>query len=257
VNKKMKKILLGFVAFVLLGLSVGTVYAAHYTLGGDASIVPGGNPGNAAQLVSDTTLPNGYSSVDVSPENPVAWSDLDTLSLDYNVTDDDCGGGSPRVSLGVDTNDDGDADGYVHIAIGPSPSYTNCTPGWQTTGNLIGNEDAGRYDFSQFGGSTFTTYSNAPASVLAGDVVEVFVPVDASWSADATGGDNEQTVLVDNLLVNTHLTTFDPVLVGPPTSKDECKDGGWMTFNNPTFKNQGDCVSYNQSNPNAEGNKTK
>jgi hypothetical protein len=32
--------------------------------------------------------------------------------------------------------------------------------------------------------------------------------------------------------------------VGPPTSKDACKNGGWKTFNNPTFKNQGQCVSY-------------
>jgi hypothetical protein len=40
-------------------------------------------------------------------------------------------------------------------------------------------------------------------------------------------------------------TTYDfENLVGPPTSKDECKNGGWQTFNNPTFKNQGDCVSY-------------
>ena len=29
-----------------------------------------------------------------------------------------------------------------------------------------------------------------------------------------------------------------------PTSKDQCKNGGWRTFTNPTFKNQGDCVSY-------------
>jgi hypothetical protein len=28
----------------------------------------------------------------------------------------------------------------------------------------------------------------------------------------------------------------------PPTSKDECKDGGWQTYG--IFKNQGDCVSY-------------
>jgi hypothetical protein len=30
----------------------------------------------------------------------------------------------------------------------------------------------------------------------------------------------------------------------PPTSKDQCKKDGWKSFNNPTFKNQGDCVSY-------------
>jgi hypothetical protein len=30
----------------------------------------------------------------------------------------------------------------------------------------------------------------------------------------------------------------------PPTTKDQCKKDGWKSFNNPTFKNQGDCVSY-------------
>jgi hypothetical protein len=33
-------------------------------------------------------------------------------------------------------------------------------------------------------------------------------------------------------------------LVGPPTTKEQCKDGGWKTFNSPSFKNQGDCVSF-------------
>jgi hypothetical protein len=28
-----------------------------------------------------------------------------------------------------------------------------------------------------------------------------------------------------------------------PTSKDQCKNGGWQTFNDPTFKNQGECVA--------------
>ena len=31
---------------------------------------------------------------------------------------------------------------------------------------------------------------------------------------------------------------------GSPTNKDECKKGGWQTFDNPSFKNQGDCVSF-------------
>lgn len=43
----------------------------------------------------------------------------------------------------------------------------------------------------------------------------------------------------------------DPVLVGPPTNMDQCKKDGWKTFNNPTFKNQGACISYVQSNENA------
>ena len=29
-----------------------------------------------------------------------------------------------------------------------------------------------------------------------------------------------------------------------PTDKDQCKKGGWMTFNSPSFPDQGTCVSY-------------
>jgi hypothetical protein len=32
--------------------------------------------------------------------------------------------------------------------------------------------------------------------------------------------------------------------VGPPTTKAQCKNGGWRNFTNPTFKNQGQCVSF-------------
>ncbi len=36
---------------------------------------------------------------------------------------------------------------------------------------------------------------------------------------------------------------FEPP-IGPPLDKTECMAGGWMTFNTPTFRNQGDCVSF-------------
>ena len=41
-------------------------------------------------------------------------------------------------------------------------------------------------------------------------------------------------------------TTYDfEPLVGPPTTKDSCKNGGWSTFDLPRlFKNQGDCIQY-------------
>lgn len=29
-----------------------------------------------------------------------------------------------------------------------------------------------------------------------------------------------------------------------PTSKEQCKNGGWATFTNPTFMNQGQCIAY-------------
>jgi hypothetical protein len=36
---------------------------------------------------------------------------------------------------------------------------------------------------------------------------------------------------------------FEPTVPGP-TDKSQCKNGGWKNFNNPAFKNQGQCVEY-------------
>lgn len=36
-----------------------------------------------------------------------------------------------------------------------------------------------------------------------------------------------------------------------PSNKEACKKDGWKDFNNPTFKNQGACVSFVQANENA------
>jgi hypothetical protein len=33
-------------------------------------------------------------------------------------------------------------------------------------------------------------------------------------------------------------------LGSPPSNKDQCKKDGWKAFNNPAFKNQGDCISF-------------
>ena len=39
--------------------------------------------------------------------------------------------------------------------------------------------------------------------------------------------------------------TATPAGVGPPTSKNQCKKGGWRAFTIPrTFKNQGDCIQF-------------
>jgi hypothetical protein len=33
-------------------------------------------------------------------------------------------------------------------------------------------------------------------------------------------------------------------VTGTPTTKDQCKHGGWKSFTSPSFKNQGQCVSW-------------
>ncbi|MDX6582655.1 MAG: large repetitive protein [Solirubrobacterales bacterium] len=66
------------------------------------------------------------------------------------------------------------------------------------------------------------------------------------YSDGGSGGTDtfrKDTVWAPNGTVAFQIKAAAP-LVGPPTDKDLCKKDGWMTFNNPSFKNQGDCVSY-------------
>jgi hypothetical protein len=57
--------------------------------------------------------------------------------------------------------------------------------------------------------------------------------------------ENGKTVTAEN----TNLTGDASILlnttppVTTPTMKDQCKNGGWKTFTNPSFKNQGQCVA--------------
>lgn len=153
-----------------------------------------------------------FGGIDFQPHgSPLTFSGISQLSTDYNVTDDDCGAGSPRFQLNMDTDGDGDFDGNVFVYIGPSPSFTGCdaTTGWQTTGNLIGNEDACRYDTSQIvAGTQCNTYSGA-ATIFSGlsdhEILGVQLVIDSGWNAAATNGDGKQTILVDNVMVNNHV----------------------------------------------------
>ena len=49
--------------------------------------------------------------------------------------------------------------------------------------------------------------------------------------------------LTDSQSVTIHVTEVDNNLEDKK-DKDECKKGGWMNFINPSFKNQGQCVSF-------------
>lgn len=145
----------------------------------------------------------GFGGIAFNPPTPLTFAEVTALSADFNVGDDDCGGGSPRFQVGLDTDGDGDRDGNIFVAFGPSPNFTGCAMGWQGTGNLIGDTDHGRYDASQVGGSGFGTYADALAAAGDANVVGIQLVVDASWFFV----DGEQTILVDNVQVNQHKLT--------------------------------------------------
>jgi len=68
--------------------------------------------------------------------------------------------------------------------------------------------------------------------VPTGTISSVEIVLDVQGAADLTN-------ITFNGVVQVPVTQ-----VGPPTSKSSCKNGGWKTFTNPKFKNQGQCVSY-------------
>jgi hypothetical protein len=70
--------------------------------------------------------------------------------------------------------------------------------------------------------------------------------VDATSDALTIGGGGNSTVYdfepdTDGDGVTNGIDNCENV---EPANKDECKKGGWMNFNDPVFKNQGDCVSW-------------
>ena len=116
----------------------------------------GGNPLNAAQIVSDGGNATPYGGVSLVPTTVTTVSTLTFLATDYQMTAGDCGAGSPRFAIGLSSGKN------IFVYVGPAPNYTACAPGWQSTGNLL----VGSVDTSQIGGTFYDTWANA--LVLAG-----------------------------------------------------------------------------------------
>jgi hypothetical protein len=134
----------------------------------------------------------------VATLNPgITFATLTQLSTEYNLTADAAGGGSPRFSVGIDTNGDGTVDGYLHIYFGTPPNFNDPAAGWQSTGNLIGNADK-RFDLLDFGGPFYGTYSQALALLGNKTVKEIYLIADGGWSQPG----NAQTVLFRNEQIN-------------------------------------------------------
>jgi hypothetical protein len=57
------------------------------------------------------------------------------------------------------------------------------------------------------------------------------------------------TVATDGVQFNDTIYNFELGLT--PATKEDCKNDGWMTFNDPAFANQGDCVSWVNQRDNA------
>jgi hypothetical protein len=195
---RMKRLLLAIVA-VIATTAVAPAYAADgVTLHGTATL-----KGNTVELVSDfsdTNPANDFGAIGFSVPTGATLATLTTLSAEFNVTNDDCGGGSPRFQINIGGKN-------LFVYFGPLPNFSGCPTGWTNTGNLIGATDA-RFDLTQFGGPFYGTYADAVALVGAQPITGIQLVVDGGWSQP----DKEQTVLVRKVRIS-------PGGKKPPTAK--------------------------------------
>lgn len=168
----------------------------------------------------DTDTTNDASGVAVVNSRLTTFSSLNTLAVQYNVTDDGCGGGSPRFQLRF-----GDKNAFVYL--GTAPSFTGCTQGrWVATGNLLRSTDA-RFDLSQLGGSQTSTYQQALALLGSQTVTGIELVVDAGWFF----ADKEQTVNVRNVRVNSFVLARGYSQMTPAAlCREQLAAMGWTPF---------------------------
>jgi hypothetical protein len=188
----LKAPVLTIVAGLALAFS-GSALAADPTTFGAATI-----DGGVAKLVSDTSVagtPNDdFAGVSLPLPAGLTLAQVTQLSAEFNVTDDDCAGGSPRFVVNY-------AGGQsFSVYLGPSPNFTGCTANtWLSSGNIAGTAETLRVDTSHLtGGSVNSTWAQAIALVGNQPITSINLVVDGSWKL----ADLEQTVLVRNVKLN-------------------------------------------------------
>jgi hypothetical protein len=136
------------------------------------------------------------------------------------------------------------------------------------TGNEAGTGPASEWGFVVFPNTAADRYTDLPALARANNCMtawdqrdgETYVDADCDGVVDADDefpNDPTETTDSDGDGVGDNGDAFpnDPTEsadsdgdgIGDNSdtnSKDDCKNGGWTRFANPTFKNQGQCVSY-------------
>lgn len=206
--------LVGAFVTVAVGLVVGAspaVAAGPYTLFGDASRVhPGNHSHTAIQLRSAGT---GFGGIDFKVPAGMTFGQMQNLSTDYKFTTASCGGGAPRFQINIEGKN-------AFVYIGPPPNYTGCPQNvWLNTGNLA--TPAGFIDTGQLPGGTFyDTFASAQVKYGADVVTGIQLVTDGAWAVGT------QTVLVDNVMINSTTYTFEGRGQGEGDNSDENGDQG-------------------------------
>jgi hypothetical protein len=191
----------------------GATYGGHCTIvGGTSALLDNSVPVGSGDYSGVYYASSGLSGDLIST--------IAQLSFDY--TGSAATAGSPRISLPIDTNNNGTTDFYAfisasHCGIGGHVDIHNagCLV-FYTGGPVSGQSWA---DFTANGGGTWRVATDSVPFVIADDA--------GIWT-------------VSNVQLGQATVTT-------ATAKDQCKNGGWSNLTRADgshFKNQGDCIQY-------------
>jgi CSLREA domain-containing protein len=200
------------------------------------------NTGNAADLGA-YELQQEYDR-DGDGSSDLVDNCLDTPNADQANSDNDAAGNA----CDEDDDNDGVTDGSDAFPLDPNESV-------DTDGDGIGNnadtddDGDGQSDVNETACGSNPLDAASKSADADGDSLPDCVDADDdndnvpdSCDVDQNPGavDFDRDGIVDSSQCDTR--------IGPPVDKEQCKNGGWVRFNSPTFRNQGDCVSFVVSN---------
>lgn len=212
-----------FAVLAVLMAITGSAMAAPSTSSAPTLFGAASYNASGVQLTSDSAVAPGYAGIDFPAYAGMPLSSITSLDAAYQMTTGDCNVGSPRFSISLSSG------AHIFAYFGDAPDY-HCGSSPQSQSNLLNPYvDTGQLP----GGTFYDTWSHALTLAGSQTISDLAIVVDGGWSS---------TQVAEIFSASVNSTTYN---FAAPTSKAQCKHGGWQSFMNPgTFKNQGDCVSY-------------
>lgn len=269
-----KKLLIGTAASaVMLGSVVFPAFAATIITFSNPQgwSTADTRPGGAVNFVVDATTPSGAGALQLTTdatnaakaqymhETQTPIADITELSYYTKQNSASFAGGDPSYQLVLclggltsavtPTNPLG-CTGFTTMVYEPYENGT-VTPGvWESW-----DVDAGQMWSSRSftDGDTCTVSAGAggaPFYTLSGLQASCPDAVAIGFGVNVGSYNPSYDVETDLVSFNGDAYDFEPDIT-PGSDKNACKNGGWMSFNSPSFKNQGACVSYITSNEKA------
>jgi hypothetical protein len=263
----LKKTTIGALSALALGLALATTASAATNVIVTPTNTEGWStadtrPGGAVNFVADATSPYGEGALQLTTNASTTakaqylhaasttLASVNDLAYDTKQVAGPAHA-APSYQLAVDLNGAA-AGGFTTLVYEPYLNGTVIPVVWQHW-----DVDAGQFWSSRSftegtcsltaGGGGAPFYSLAALQTACPDAVVLVFGVNIG--SNNPGYD----VYTDGVVFNETLYDFEVVMPEEPaptqpTTKEECKNNGWKTFTNPTFKNQGQCVSSVASN---------